>query len=37
MQVTDAHSAIYGSFGDPQTKQDYSFNELTALVALNQP
>ena len=36
MQVTDANSAIYGSFGDPQTKQVYSFNELTALVALNQ-
>lgn len=36
MQVTDQNSPLYGSFGDPQTKQVYSFNELTALVALNQ-
>ena len=36
MQVTDKKSEIYGSFGDSKTKQVYSFNELNALVALNQ-
>lgn len=36
MQVTDKKSEIYESFGDSKTKQVYSFNELNALVALNQ-
>ncbi len=33
-QVKDINSEIYGSFGDVTTKKVYSFNNLTALLAL---
>ncbi|WRS28844.1 hypothetical protein U6B65_06885 [Oscillospiraceae bacterium MB08-C2-2] len=33
-QVTDPKSAVYGGFADPVTEQAYSFDNLTALLAL---
>lgn len=35
-QVKDTSSPIYGSFGNPSTLQVYSFDNLTALLALSQ-
>lgn len=34
-QVNEPTSKIFGSFGDVQTNQVYSFNELLALIALS--
>ncbi|MHA6480371.1 hypothetical protein ACX1C1_00320 [Paenibacillus sp. strain BS8-2] len=33
-QIMDVHSVLYGGFGDPVTRQAYSFDNLMALLAL---